>query len=342
VNITDKKLDELVLATEEVGSVPLQDDFEEGRTNIDRSINDKVQVGLDYPCYPQLVGTPTKPMNMALQFLKPLAVTNPQIQIKGEEIALLSDEIVEPSGVIGTERAEYFLAFLKRNSLLDKLKGTRACVTGPFTLASYIGMKNIMTCGASKPHVIETLGRILTKSCRHLSNLGYNIVSIDEPFLSVILGANRLLYSYDQEFVVRVLNMMIREISSVSSIHVCGRITPLVKSTLLTSDVDIVDHEFTQSPKNHEVYSKQELESAGKMLAYGCVSSVSQRIETVQEIANALQNALKLFGPRILAKPDCGFGGLNGLPDAYSITLTKLRNMVQATRDVRKPYIGNP
>jgi len=341
VNSTEKKLDVLALVTEDVGSVPLQDDFEENRTNVDRTITDKVQAGLDYPCYPQLVGTPTKPMNMALQFLKPLAVTDPEIQIKGEEISLLSDEIVEPSDIIGTERAEYFLAFLKRNNLLGKLKGTRACVTGPFTLASYIGMKNIMTCGASKPQVVETLGRILAKSCKRLSDLGFNIVSVDEPFLSVILGANRLLYSYDQEFVIRVLNKLIKEISCFTSIHVCGRVTPLVKSTLLTSNVDIIDHEFVQSPKNHEVYSKQELESAGKILAYGCVSSVNQRVETVEEITELLKNALKLFGLRIMAKPDCGFGGLSGLPDAYSITFTKLRNMVQATRDVRKSYIGD-
>ena len=341
MNRTEKRLDDLALVTEEVGSVPLQDDFEESRTNVDRAITDKVQVGLDYPCYPQLVGTPTKPMNLALQFLKPLAVTVPEIQIKGEEVSLLSDEIAEPSGIIGIERAEYFLEFLKRNNLLGKLKGTRACVTGPFTLASYIGMKNIMTCGASKPHVVETLGRIITKSCRRLSELGFNIVSIDEPFLSVILGANRVLYSYDQEFVVRVLNKLIKEISCFSSIHVCGRVSPVVKSTLLTSDVDIIDHEFVQSPKNHEVYSKQELESGKKILAYGCVSSVNLRVETVEEITGVLKNALKLFGPRIMAKPDCGFGGLTGLPDAYSITFSKLRNMVQAARDVRKAYIGS-
>jgi len=331
-----RDLSDLNLATEDVGSLPADDDFEKDRKNVNRAISDKLTVGLDFPTYPQLIGTTTSPMNMGLQFLRPLSMNNPSLQIRGEEISLLADDIVEPDHAIGIERAEYFLSFLQQNNLITQLKGARACVTGPFTLASYIGTKSLMTCGASKPRIVEALGRILGKSCRRLSDLGFNIISIDEPFLSVILGANRLLYSYDQEFVVKVLNALIKEISSFSSIHVCGRITPLVKSTLLTSDVNIIDHEFSQSPKNHEVYTRQDLEKAEKVLAYGCISSVDIRIETVQEITGALKNAQKLFGPRTIVKPDCGFGGLRGIPEAYEITFKKLRNMVQAAQELRK------
>ena len=333
-----RDLSDLNLATEDVGSLPADDDFEKDKKNVNRAIMDKVNVGLDYPTYPQLVGTPTSPMNMGLQFLRPLSMENPSLQIKGEEISLLSENIVEPDHTIGIERAEYFLSFLQQNNLITQLKGVRACVTGPFTLASYIGTKNLMTCGASKTHIVEALGRILSRSCRQLSDLGFNIISIDEPFLSVILGANRLLYSYDQDFVVKVLNELIKEISCFSSIHVCGRITPLVKSSLLASDVDIIDHEFSQSPKNHEAYGRQDLEQADKMLAYGCISSVDLKIETVEQITTVLKNAQKLFGQRTIAKPDCGFGGLRGIPEAYEITFKKLRNMVQAAQELRKSY----
>jgi len=326
----------LNLATEDVGSLPADDDFETDRKNFNRAISDKVSVGLDYPSYPQLVGTATNPMNMGLQFLRPLSLNNPSLQIRGEEISLAGDNIPEPTHPIGTERAESFLSFLQQTGLRNQLKGTRACVTGPFTLASYIGTKNLMTCGASKPQIVETLGRILAKSCKRLSELGFNIISIDEPFLSVILGASRLLYSYNQEFVVRVLNAVVKEISNFSSIHVCGRITPLVKSTLLATNVNIIDHEFSQSPKNHEVYTKQDLEQSEKFLAYGCISSVDLKVETVEDITRALKNAQRLFGQRTIAKPDCGFGGLKGIPDAYEITLNKLRNMVQAARELRK------
>ena len=329
-------LSALNLATEDVGSLPADDDFETDRKNVNRAISDKVSVGLDYPSYPQLVGTVNNPMNMGLQFLRPLSANNPSLRIRGEEISLVDDNIAEPEHAIGIERAEYFISFLQQKSLRNQLKGTRACVTGPFTLASYIGTKNLMTCGASKPQIVETLGRILGKSCKRLSELGFDIISVDEPFLSVILGASRLLYSYNQEFVVKVLNALVEEISNFSSIHVCGRITPLVKSTLLATNVNIIDHEFSQSAKNHEVYTKQDLEQTEKFLAYGCISSVDPRVETVEEITRALENAQRLFGQRIIAKPDCGFGGLKGMPGAYETTLNKLRNMVRAARELRE------
>ena len=86
----------LHLATADVGSLPAEDDFENDRKNVDRAIWDKITVGLDYPTYPQLVGTAGNPMNMGLQFLRPLSMSNPSLQIKGEEISLLGDNLLEP------------------------------------------------------------------------------------------------------------------------------------------------------------------------------------------------------------------------------------------------------
>jgi 5-methyltetrahydropteroyltriglutamate--homocysteine methyltransferase len=329
-------VNELFLATLDVGSVPLQDDFDEDRRNVDRAIVDKVTVGLDYPCYPQLPGSSTKPMNMALQYLKPLSKTNPGIQITGQEARLLSDTISEPPDVVGVERAEYFLTFLRTHAL-HGVKGVKACVTGPFTLAAYLDLKNLMTCGASKPDVVRTLATILSRSCKRLSDLGFDLVCIDEPFLSVMLGRRgEVLFKYDEQFVVDNLNTLIKQLSCLSAVHVCGRITPLVKAVLLESAADIVDHEFTAARVNANAYSKEELERAHKFLAYGCVSSINPTVESVEEISTSLQRAITLFGNRILVKPDCGFGGMIGTPDAYGITQRKLSNMVAAAKMTRQ------
>jgi len=327
-----KHLNELFLATLDVGSVPLQDDFDESRKNVDRAIVDKVAVGLDYPCYPQLPGSSTNPMNMALQYLKPLSKTNPNIQITGQEARLLSDNINEPPNVIGVERPEYFLTFI-RNHALDQVKGLKACVTGPFTLAAYLGLSNLMTCGASKPHIVRTLATILSRSCKRLSDLGFDLVCIDEPFLAVMLGRRgEVLFKYDEKFVVDILNALVTQLSCLSAIHVCGRVTPLVKAILLESAADIVDHEFTGARENAYAYSREDLERADKFLAYGCVSSINPTVESVEEISASLQRASRLFGDRFLVKPDCGFGGMIGTPDAYAITQRKLSNMVAAAK----------
>jgi methionine synthase II (cobalamin-independent) len=331
-----KRLDELLLATEDVGSMPLLDDFDEGRKNVDQAITDKVKVGLDYPCYPQLVGRPSKPMDMGLQFLLPLSKVNPGIHIDPHrgQAHLISDEIKEPSAVIGVERAEYYMGLLRDSGLIEKLRGVKACVTGPFTLASYLDSHNMLTCGASKMNVVRALARILSRSCGRLSDLGFDLINVDEPFLSLILGKDKTLYRYDGQFVLEMLNTLINEIKCFSAIHVCGAVTPMVKSVLLSSEADIVDHEFVGCSRNDQAYSKDDLEKTNKFLAYGCVSSVTPQVETVKEISASLHKALKLYGPRVIVKPDCGFGGMHGTLGAYETVLAKLKNMIEASRVV--------
>ena len=329
-----KQLEQLSFATSDVGSMPLADDFDGNRENVNRVIHDKIAIGLDYPCYPQQPGPAAKPMNMALQYLIPLSRTNPNIRITGQEVRLTSDDIAEPADAIGVERAEYYQTYLRDHGIAH---GVKACVTGPFTLASYLDLRDLMHCGASKPEVVRSLARILSKSCRRLSDLGFDLVCIDEPFLSVMLGRKgEILFKYDEQFVIDSLNTLIRQLSCISAIHVCGQITPLVKSSLLETKSNIVDHEFTQIHANEIVYSKEDLETADKFLAYGCVSSTRPAVEPVEEIATTLERAAQRFGERLLVKPDCGFGGMLGNPDAYGIVERKLTNMVTAAKAVRK------
>jgi methionine synthase II (cobalamin-independent) len=328
-----KRLDELLLASVDVGSLPVEDDFNGDRRNTDRAILDKLSVGLDYPCYPQLQGSLSNPMNMGLQFLIPLSKAEPKIQIRGQEAELLSDEIKLPSEPIGVERAEYFLTYLHEHGLTSKVKGVKACITGPFTVASYLNRKNLMTCGTSKPDIVKALALVLSQSCRRLSQLGFDLINLDEPFFSIMLG-RKVLFNYDERFVIETLDTILAEASSLSAIHVCGTVTPLVKEVLLKSKADIVDHEFAGSPANIRAYRKDDLERSGKFLAYGCVSSMKPKVETVEEISASIRNALNAFGRRIIVKPDCGFGGMFGIPGAYEVALRKLENMVKAARIV--------
>jgi len=336
-----KHLDELSLSTLDIGSMPLTDDFDTQKRNVDRAIVDKVNLGLDYPCYPQLPGSPSEPMNMALQFLKPLSKTNPNIRISGQEAHLVSDHIEEPSSPIGVERAEYFLSYL-HNHAHGPIKGAKACVTGPFTVASYLDLSNLMNCGASKPDVVRSLARILSRACKRLSDLGFDLVCIDEPFLSVMLGGKgEILFKYDEQFILETLDSLIKELSCLSAVHVCGRITPLVKEVLLESATNIVDHEFAAAPKNLNAYSKEDLERTDKFLAYGCVSSISPTVESVEQISAILTKGVERFGRRLFVKPDCGFGGMMGFPDAYSIVQRKLSNMVTAAKMEHRRLLGS-
>lgn len=326
-----KQLDQLHLATADVGSLPLKDDFEGERKNFDRAVLDKMRVGLDYPCCPQLPGSRPKPMNMGLQFLIPLSRHCSAIKISGEDAELLSDEIEIPLMPIGAERAEYFVNYLREQELLSGVRGLKVCVTGPFTLASYLNRKNLMTCGASKAQVVRSLAHVLGRTCERLNSLGFDLISIDEPFLSIMLG-RKVMFNYDDRFVVEVLDLVVSRISGFSAVHVCGMVTPLVKKVLLECGVNVLDHEFSGTPANLYAYSREDLEQHEKFLAYGCVSSVKTQVETIDEISKSIRDAINLFGPRIIVKPDCGFGGMLGIRDAYGFVLKKLENMVKAAR----------
>jgi len=323
----------LTLATEDVGSLPLHDDFQLSREHVKRAILDKVSVGLDYPCYPQLPGTEEHPMNMNLQFLIPLAEGGFGLRVEKGSVYQVG-ELKKPDRPIGVERAIFYLNFLKENHLLDKIRGPKACVTGPFTLAGYIDRQNILTCGTSKSEVVSTLARIVADTCMEFDRIGFSIINVDEPFFAIMLG-RRSLFGYNENFVVEVLNSILGKIHCFSAVHVCGAVTPLIKKVLLESEADIIDHEFQGTPQNLKIYTRREIEDRNKILAFGCVSSSNPNVESVDQIKCSIKKGLDIFGDKIIIKPDCGFGGLIGLHSAYEISIQKLKNMVQAVKELR-------
>ena len=328
-----KNLDALRLATTEVGSLPLHDDFEGVRTCFTKAAVDKVATGLDYPCYPQLPGTRENPMSMTLQFLLPLARAKHGLEIRHGEVRQ-TGAITLPRKPIGVQRALYFKELVEHSDLAGTFKGLRACVTGPFTLASAIDRQSLLSCGTAKPAVISALTEIVADSCDALVRAGFAIISVDEPFFNIMLG-RRVLFDYDENYIVEQLNRIFHRIPCFSSIHVCGTITPLTKNVLLTCDVDVVDHEFQANPRNHGVYTLSELRDHDKILAYGCVSSSDPVVESVDQIVKSIERGMTAYGDNLLIKPDCGFGGLLGTASAYEIAKRKLMNLVEASNRVK-------
>jgi len=328
-----RDLEALRLATTDVGSLPLQDDFKPERANLRKAIADKLSAGLDYPCCPQLLGTKEHPMNMNLQFLTPLADAH-GLKIDGEN-AHQTGHVTKPKHPVGLEAATFFLEWLKENNQLGRIKGLKACVTGPFTLAGYIDRTDILTCGASKPDLVTALAEIVADACKELERAGFAIVNVDEPFLAVMLG-RRILYGYRLGFIIETLDSIIEGLRCFTGIHTCGAVSPTIKRMMLRAANDIIDHELQGTPTNLKVYRRAEIEKHNKILGLGVVSTTNARVETVEQIRHSVEENLTLFGRNIIVKPDCGLGGLLGQPSAYENSIQKLRNLVQATLQVRE------
>ena len=227
---------------------------------------------------------------MTGQFLEPLAAANPgHLELRDKEWFLLEPFIV-PDQPIALQYGQFVVEYLEAHpELCGKIQGTKACLTGPFTLASALLLDDALAQRLDiKPFIfkearavmnkqlLETCARLLANIARAYTEMGFDIITMDEPTLSLLTG-RRAIYTYKKDYVIDVLNTALAGIGSTSSIHVCGRVPPLLRDVLLESDVNIVDHEFTAEDFNFTVYSQNQLETHGKQLAF------PQRIPVIEQ-----------------------------------------------------------
>lgn len=296
------------LYTATIGSFPL-DDSEGNRARV---LEDLLDLKIDFPNYPQL-------MEMGEQFL---------------------DDIGKGASPPGAEPFHWAVGYLKGKNLKGAVR-LKACLTGPFTLASYIksegagthrGMPLADTALARRGEV-ERLTEILAETCEAFGKEA-SMVFIDEPILSLIVGSRRILFGYEREDIVRAYNRLRDACGDVYvGTHICGRVSPLLAEALLRSDLDVLSHEFSDTPENFGLYDAESLGKGDKTLAVGCVSTRRPRVEGVEEIRALMERSIGRFGGNMVFTPDCGFRPLivDGSKEAgYLTAILKLRNMVTA------------
>ncbi|MHA1343279.1 MAG: hypothetical protein ACTSQG_04800 [Promethearchaeota archaeon] len=265
------------LFTTVVGSFPLSDSYE----NMIRAFEDQINVGIDYPCYPQL-------KSMITQFLSPLSEIIDSL-FKIEDSFFLNSDFKTPKRVIALEYGEFISNFFKERLSLKKLiKGTKACLTGPFTLASEIILKEELSKGITpkifkEPRAImvdwlvDKFADIMKNIGKAYNDMGINIISMDEPILGLLVG--RKIWFHSGDFIVETLNKALSGIKELPSIHVCGRISPTLRDLLLKTDVKIMDHEFRTNEGNFKIFEKKHFENTDKYLAMGTIKTKVSPIE---------------------------------------------------------------
>lgn len=332
-------------STTVVGSWPLSNNTE----NMERIFSDLIQIGIDYPCYPQLI-------SMISQFLSPLAKEIAQLEEINHKF-YLSDDFKIPENPVALEYGEFIKSFFnERPQLLEQIKGTKACLTGPFTLASEIILKGEIAKGLkarifTEPRaimvdwIVEKLAEIMKQLGKAYNNMGIDIISMDEPLLGILIGRKVLFHSED--FILEILNKSISEIKSLSSIHVCGRISPKCRDILLQTEVNILDHEFRTNEENFDIFQKEHFTNTDKFLAMGTVESkfvpvknkkIDDYVEKVEFLERYIKKGIEQYGrENLIIKPDCGFYPLKifGEKNGYEIALRKVKNMVQALKRIK-------
>ncbi len=329
-----------------VGSWPLSNTH----SNMVRIFNDLIQIGIDYPCYPQLI-------SMINQFLSPFSKNIEQLEEIDNKF-FLNDDFDIPTTPLTLEYGEFMINFLKENlHLNDLIKGTKACLTGPFTLAFEVILKNELAQGL-KPIIfnepravmvdwlVDKFAEIMKQIGATYNDLGIEIVSMDEPILGLLIGRKPIFHS--EEFFIKTINKAISGIKNLSSIHVCGVISPKLRDILLNTEVKILDHEFTTNERNFKVFEKKHLLDSDKLLAMGTVESkfapvgnqkIDDYVEDIDFLKKFIKKGIDQYGSEnLIIKPDCGFLPLKvfGEEDGYQIAIRKVKNMVLALKAIKK------
>lgn len=329
-----------------VGSWPLSNTNE----NMVKIFNDLINIGIDYPCYPQLV-------SMISQFLSPFSKSIVQLEEVDNKFFLYEDFKI-PEVPLAMQYGEFISTFLKeRPHLKEKIKGTKACLTGPFTLTFDIILKqnlarNLKPIIFKEPRavmvdwLVDKFAEMMKQIGAAYNDLGIDIISMDEPILGILVGRKPLFHSED--FFIKTINKAVSGIKNISSIHVCGVISPKLRDILLNTNVNVLDLEFSANEDNFRVFEKKHLLESDKLLAMGTIKSnfapegnkqIDDYIEDVNFLKKFIQRGIDRYGTEnLIIKPDCGFLPLKafGEKEGYEIAIRKVKNMVIALKELEK------
>jgi len=196
-----------------------------------------------------------------------------------------------------------------------------------------------------KKEILFKIANLMRKVGKAYDDMGFSIISMDEPILSLLIGRKPLFH--EGEFYLQIINTALKDISTLKSIHVCGNISPYLRDLLLNSDTNILDHEFQTNEENFSIFKKEHLIDNNKILAMGTVKTKikpggfrnpKDYVESINEIKGFINRGIKLYGKEnLIIKPDCGFRALKGsfsTDFAYEITVRKLENMVKAKNQI--------
>jgi len=206
--------------------------------------------------------------------------------------------------------ADYYYA----KSLAGDTK-VKGILTGPTTMA----MASSLAEGApyqsiTDPAFIMDLAEVLAYEARALRGAGAQIIQIDEPFFSI--GA-------DLEAGFKALERVTGE-AELAILHVCGDVRPIFQK-LLDAPVAILDIEGANLADLPWV-NRELLQDKGKKISYGCISSNTDEVESLELVIDRIKYAIEKIGKENLwLSPDCGLR-----LRTREAALEKLKRMVKA------------
>lgn len=298
---------------------------------IERTFQYKLDAGVEYPNYPQL-------MDMYTQFLKPMK----DYEVPNEPNVVQADKAIFAEVPILEEWAKQY--YEKTQSKIH----LKLCITGPIEL--YIHQLGFSVYEDMAMNYARSVNAFLKNAMVDSKYIKTEIVAIDEPSLGYVT-----LSGIDDEGLIRVYDKSLDGLTTDNQIHLHS--LARFRIPLLTKNINILTCEFASNTKN--VIDKKHLDEYNKFMRVGiCRTNFNaimadaldkgldytqlstpqgliQLIDSEETILNNLKIASAHYGDRLkYVGPDCGLNAW-GPPEVAFTLLKRTSDVVKAFRKVK-------
>ncbi len=248
------------------------------------------------------------------------------------------------------------LQFLKRHTR----KPVKIPLPGPYLLTRAMYVPEITRAVyPTKEALAEDVVRILQEEIEDLTRAGVEFIQLDEPVLTELVftrGQTRTFMcaalaatknpADELRFAVELLNQVLRAVPTDgprTAIHVCRGNWSRDETTLLRGSYAPLASTFERM-NVRQLVLEYATERAGEILPFenkeiglGVVNPRTERVESEDEIRNAVRQAMKhVSAERLFLNPDCGFGTFSNRPvNSEEIAFQKLKRIATVARTLR-------
>jgi 5-methyltetrahydropteroyltriglutamate--homocysteine methyltransferase len=235
----------------------------------------------------------------------------------------------------------------------------KVTLPGPYLLTRAMYVREASAAAyADKEALAEDVVRILVDEISELRAEGVDFLQLDEPVLTELVFAGGKTRTFmcaalartqdptaELELAVSLLARVLAAAGDMrTGLHVCRGNWSRDESTLLSGSYHPLVPWLARVPVDQLVleYATERagglIDFPGKELGLGVVNPRTDRVETCEEIAAAVREALPHYGPeRLYLNPDCGFATFaNRAVGEAEIATRKLCAMVSAARTLRE------
>lgn len=202
-------------------------------------------------------------------------------------------------------------------------KPVKGMLTGPYTMMDW----SFDEAYPNRRAFCLGLAEAIHEEVKALEAAGAQFIQIDEPAVSTRVN--------EVELAIEAMQIVTKGIRVKTGTHICYGDFGKVYPKILDLAVDQIDLEFTNS--NFELLDLIRKIPFTKEVGFGVVDVHSYRVESVEEIKEAIHKGLSVFSPeKLYVDPDCGLK-----TRLKKETVEKLTNMVTAVKQVREE-LGAP